>query len=345
MDDAEDAQLVCIYHYGATLASSMLYHTRGWGCSIVPFRSRFFQNQLEDGHNELHPFFFKCYYLISVGLIGKNTATNMQFTMKKFISVFFIAMMFCTVASASDKSDKIKPRWVSTSIPESKSNTYIFERAYAEGGTLDEARLKALQNLSMRLEKEHNLHLNSNDLNSKEVCRTVDEYWVRKDGVVKIYVLYTIPKYMLPGYTGKLGNSYDDEIKVTTNYGARGFLSIVPGVGQMYKGSTGKGVFFLSVEIASAVGIVLCENNRATYVNKSIEQPKFKKEYIERANNWETGRNIAIGVAGAVYVWNLIDAFVAKGGKRIVVKKNSANLSVSPVATSNGAGVGVKLNF
>lgn len=265
--------------------------------------------------------------------------------LKSILASFILVFAINLNTNASGKSDKIKPRWVTSSIPNTKSDTYIFERAYAEASSLDDARLKAMQNLSLRMEKEHSIHINSLGGSQTEVCRTIDEYWVYEHGVYKLNVLYTIPKYMLPGYTGKLGNSYDDEIKVTTNYGASGFMSIIPGVAQIYKGSTGKGITFLSAEIVSAVGIVLCENNRASYVNKAIEQPKFMKEYTERANNWETGRNIAIGVAGAIYVWNLVDAFVAKGGKRVIVKRNSTSLTASPIATPAGAGVNVKLNF
>lgn len=264
---------------------------------------------------------------------------------KFYLTILILAFTTCINVYATNKSDKINPRWVSTSIPNTKSSTYIFERAYAEGASLDDARNKALRNLSMRMEKEHSIHINSTSSNQTEVCRTIDEYWTYDNGVYRLHVLYTIPKYMLPGYTGKLGNSYDDEIKVTTNYGASGFLSIIPGVAQMYKGSTGKGIAFLSTEIVSAVGILLCENNRSSYTNKAIEQPKYKQEYTERAKNWETGRNISIGVAGAIYLWNLIDAFASKGGKRIVVKKNSTSLNINPLASPNGAGVNVKLNF
>ena len=245
---------------------------------------------------------------------------------------------------ASDKSDGIKPHWVTHQIPDSKSETYIFERAYGEGRSLEIARQQCLKNLSMRLERERHVSLNTSSTNS-EVCRTIDEYWTETDGIYRLYVLYTIPKYMLPGFKGKLGSSFDDEIKVTTNYGARGFYSIVPGVAQFHKGSTLKGVTFLSSEIASVIGVIVCENTRASYRNKAVEQPKYMKEYSERADNWETARNICIGVGGAIYVWNLVDAFVAKGGKRVIVKKHNTQLSVTPITTPTNVGVHFALNF
>lgn len=236
-------------------------------------------------------------------------------------------------------------------VPDNKSETYIFEKAYAEATSLDEARQKALENLTMRLERERNVHLNKTSLSQTEVCRTIDEYWVRDKSIYKLHVLYTVPKYMLPGYTGKLGTSYNDAIKTTTRYGAgAGFMSVIPGAGQFYKGSVAKGSMFLGLEAAAAVGVVMTENTRASYMKKAIEQPRYAKEYYSRADSWENARNITIGVASAVYVWNLIDAFAAKGARRVVVKKGTdgrtvSSLDIRPATFGNGTGIGLTYRF
>ena len=107
----------------------------------------------------------------------------------------------------------------------------------------------------------------------------------------------------------------------------------------------------LGAEIACVAGIILCENQRADYANKVIEQPRFAKEYNTKANNWATGRNLAIGVAGALYVYNLIDAAVTNGARRVKLKPvGSAEFSCSPCILSDGlnqlsAGVQLSLNF
>lgn len=253
-------------------------------------------------------------------------------------------------AYGQKKSEHLKPKWVTSEIPDNRSETYIFEKAYAEATTLDEARQKALENLTMRLERERNIRLNRTTT-ATEVCRTIDEYWVRDRGAYKLYVLYTVPKYKLPGYTGKLGTSYNDKIKTTTHYGAgAGFMSVIPGAGQFYKGSVAKGSMFLGLEAAAAVGVVLTENTRASYVKKAIEQPRHAKEYYSRADSWENARNITIGVASAVYVWNLIDAFAAKGARRVVVKKGTdgrtvSSLDIRPATFGNGTGIGLTYRF
>lgn len=133
--------------------------------------------------------------------------------------------------------------------------------------------------------------------------------------------------------------------------GVAGVLSIIPGVGQFYKGSTGKGIMFLSLAAASAAGIIVCESTRASYASKAISQPKYRKEYSNDADNWATGRNICIGVGGAIWLWNIIDAFATKSAKRKVVTSPNSNLSIQPYAapdiTGRGVdmGVGLTLNF
>lgn len=268
----------------------------------------------------------------------------------KYLSVLFVLFVLSISVYGQSKSDGIKPKWVSTEIPDAKSDTYIFVKAYAEGSSLEKARKNALVNLNERLERERNIHTNISS-QKNEVCRAIDEYWVYDRGAYKLHVLYTVPKYMLPGYSGKLGTSYDDEVKTTTRYGAgAGLMSVIPGVGQFYKGSVAKGTMFMGLEVIAAVGVVLTENTRASYIKKAVEQPKHAKEYYSRADSWENVRNITIGVAGAVYVWNLIDAFAAKGARRVLVKKGSngrtvSSLDICPTALENGAGIGFTYRF
>lgn len=127
--------------------------------------------------------------------------------------------------------------------------------------------------------------------------------------------------------------------------GVAGVLSIVPGVGQFYKGSTFKGTLFLGLTAAAVTGVIVSESTRSSYANKAIEQPKYKKDYSTKADNWETTRNICIGVGGAIWVWNIIDAFTTKSAKRKIVTSQKSNLSFQPFATPNVAGQGLDLGL
>ncbi len=277
-------------------------------------------------------------------------------------------LSFQTFSYSKNKSDNIKPRWVTQSIPESMSKTYIFVASHGTGSSLEAARQSALIHLTSKLEDEHGLIINSTfqtrttnttttygsqgkresvlETIAKEagrevniVCRIIDEYWVISNGQYDIDVLYTVADKNV------YGGSYDDNITVSSKYGVAGFLSVVPGVGQFYKGDKLKGSLILGGEIIAAGGIILCENTRASYAKKMIEQPKHASEYNSLADTWETGRNICIGAAAAIYIYNLIDAFTAIGAKRIIVEKRKTTLSAMPYLDNQSMGVGLVMNF
>ena len=160
------------------------------------------------------------------------------------------------------------------------------------------------------------------------------------------------PLFKMDGSDGQTVFAYFLVIsKTAARNGVAGVLSIVPGVGQFYKGSVAKGTMFLGLSVAAATGIIVCESSRSSYVNKAIEQPKYKKDYSTKADNWETARNICIGVGGAIWVWNIIDAFTTKSAKRKVVTSQNSSLSFQPFATPNvfgqgmDMGVGLTFNF
>ena len=287
--------------------------------------------------------------------------------MRSFILII-LCLFSVSVLEAKKKSDPYKPKWVTHKLPESKSGTYSFISSYGEGTTLDAARQKALANLSSRLEVERGLRVSS-VLSSKMketfssienencftetteidmvveergkeiniICRVVDEYWEKDRNGYKIYVLYTVVDKK------SYGGSYNDKIIVTSKYGAAGFLSVIPGAGQFYKGANFKGTAIIASEVATIAGILICENTRSSYRKKMIEQPKHAAEYNSRMDTWETARNICIGAAATIYVVNLIDAFCTKGAKRVKVEKNSNNISLRPFADMNS--VGVALTF
>ena len=279
------------------------------------------------------------------------------------------ALLCCqTNIIAKSKSDKLHPQWVTRAVPESHSGTYIFVRAHGEGTSLAGARQMAFVNMAQKLEQERGLTVNTSVLSKEKftqtqsntnssyqqeitmevtenghrleiVCREIDDYWEEVDGKYSVEILYTVTD------KNAYGGSYDDQIKVTTSYGAAGFLSIVPSVAQFYKGSVVKGSLILAGEVAAAGGILLCENTRSLYVKKMHEQPKYAAEYNSLADTWETGRNICIGAAAAIYVYNLIDAFTAKGARRVVVKRGRTSLQAAPYIDQRSFGMGLTYKF
>lgn len=293
----------------------------------------------------------------------------MKQTNQLLICLCCLILLFSVSGFAKRKSDRIKPKWVTQELPKSKSGTYIFIRAHGEGASLAAAKQVAFVDMSQKLESERGLTINtrveisekmtqnatSTDTDYKQeitldvsekgrrlkiVCREIDDYWAFKDNKYHVDLLYTVSD------RNNYGGSYNDDIKITTRYGASGLLSIIPGMGQMYKGSHKKGTAILIGEIVAAGGILLCENTRASYIKKMKEQPKYAAEYNSRADTWETGRNIAIGAAAAIYTYNLIDALVADGAKRIIVKrKKHTQFAIIPYADLRTMGISMRLNF
>ncbi|MBQ0127575.1 MAG: hypothetical protein KBS80_06275 [Bacteroidales bacterium] len=292
--------------------------------------------------------------------------------MKYFGLILIILTAFlCSqnFALAGNKSDKLKPKWVTQALPEAQSGTYIFVRSHGVGSTLAGAKQMAFVSMSQKLEIERGLTVNTsvqsrerlyqnqkssgseyeqeiildvteNGHKLKIVCREIDEYWTENSDKYDVDVLYTVTD------KNSYGGSYNDDIKVSAKYGAGpGFLSIIPSVGQFYKGSVVKGSLILAGEIASAGGIILCENTRASYIKKMQEQPKYASEYNSMADSWETGRNVCIGAAAAIYVYNLIDAFVASGAKRVLVTNKINHFSAIPYADSRSSGICLTFNF
>lgn len=255
-------------------------------------------------------------------------------------SLFVISAMF-SETSAQHKSSKLKPQWITKSVP-TETLCHFFEGTYGESSTLDGARQRCLINLSTKLEYERGLVINSrfsgktkmtrDDYtmneefemecieNGKEiniVCRTIDEYWEKsQNGLYQCHLLYAIENSSNPSYA-------QDHIRVTSAYGARGLWRsmIVPGWGQMHKGSYVKGGIMLGGTVVLAGGIIFTESMRKSCYAQigQTHSSTAIKQLSANAANWAIGRNICIGTAAALYVYNLVDAIVAPGARRVVV--------------------------
>ena len=287
--------------------------------------------------------------------------------LKTFIAIMLMSILGFTPIYSQHKSDNLRPKWLTSSLPSPKTSSYIFLDASGSGNTLEEARQNSLVNLSSRLEHERGIIIKSSikassnvtrengirnnnssrtfrmecEENGKNIIMTtrcIDEYWEYKNDNYICYVLYTVADNNFQG------GSYDDDIYLTTAYGAKGMLySFIPGVGQLHKGSKTKGLLIMASEIVAIGGIIYTENERASYESKMRSQPKFAKKYKTNVDNFETARNCCIGAAAAIYIYNLIDALVAPGARRVVVKQR--HLNIAPMAYQGYTGFSLTYNF
>lgn len=241
-------------------------------------------------------------------------------------------------------SDTEKPFWAKGYFKE-VDNSYIevvsaFD--YDLKGAKDKAAKEIIRRRSLATGAEANIKidgqnvqvLSEHDLIVK--ARIVDEYIEHTSNGYTVYFLVQTAKN--PTFTYET-ITLSDEYK----FSGRVF---VPGMAQLYKGDKVKGSCIIAAEALSVASIIVCENQRAAYNKKVIENPKHAKEYSNSASNWETGRNISIGVAAGIWIYNIIDGVVAKGKKRIIVGRPKENgLSLTPYISSDASGFSMAYRF
>jgi hypothetical protein len=161
------------------------------------------------------------------------------------------------------------------------------------------------------------------------------EYWEYDGAYFRGYFLFQTRE----------NKKYDFEpVNITEKYpfSSRVF---VPGMAQIYKGSTVKGSLFIAGEVALIGGVVVAENLRASYISKisTTRDPTDMLAYKNNADNWENIRNGFIAGAALFYAWNVIDGWVAKGKTHIMI--GNSRLNISPYVTPEAGGVAFALNF
>lgn len=284
--------------------------------------------------------------------------------------------MFVATSLMMARSNKAvsKPQWVSkgeeTLNAQRSNSTYYFKVIQTIGDDLQEARQARTNALAEFIgkrnkiegesttditQKQHNGQLEGqqifsvtfkNQFSTKVFqTRLVDEWWeyVSLPGGQHTYQYYTL--FAIAEQPD--GDVNFDNVEVTRTYGpAPIFMSIIPGAGQLYKGNTVKGWCMLGGAVVGVGAIIFCENERASYTTKIKEQPKHAKTYKTKADNYETARNVAIGVTGALVAWSIIDAAVAPGVTRIKVRPGE-QLRIQPAAfvTPQGASFGASLCY
>lgn len=253
-----------------------------------------------------------------------------------------------TDASAQPrKSERIKPRWMQQ-LPKPSNATFTYEIKTAQAASLEEARDKCLTALVVHSGLENGVvaisgnlseeHLSQVYTNGKLVERIeYDSHTTTRlqAGETKLYVAF-IAEYWekdrfgtyyateLYARSGLNREPLFDAVESTTRYGGRGLWrsAVIPGWGQFYKGSTLKGCLVLSGCAVLAGGIVFTGNQRSDYIRKrnGTHDINLIRRYTTRADHFTTARNICIGAAAALYLYNLIDAVAAPGARRITTK-------------------------
>ena len=255
-----------------------------------------------------------------------------------------LLFIFSVEQSALAQQNIERPSWADGYFEES-DYSYVEVVSY-KGYDLNDCKQKAaqivIQRRSLSTGTSSNVSIEngnitvSGDQSLIVKARVIDEYVENLTGGG--YIVYLLVQ------TAK-NPTYDYEpVKVTRDYkfSPRVF---VPGMAQIHKGSTGKGVAFITGEIVMVGGIVVGELMHKSFASKAAatHNTAEKKRLINNANICLTTRNIAIAGAAVVYVWNVIDGIAAKGKKHVMI--GDANLRIAPYATFDGGGLALNINF
>ncbi|MDR2835034.1 MAG: hypothetical protein LBV69_02365 [Bacteroidales bacterium] len=249
--------------------------------------------------------------------------------MKQLLFILVCALV-PTFAVGQCTSSQERPQWVDGFFQE-ENNSYI-EVVSADGYDEENARNKAatiaIERRSLSTGKRVKVEVQNNEIQitgNDELTvksRIIDEYSERCGaGQYRVHLLIQTAK----------NPTFDFErVNVTNKYDFSPRI-FVPGMAQIHKGSVGKGVAFIAGEAVFVGGIVVAESLRASYESKinSTHNAQIKQNYIDNANTCGTVRNIAIAGAAALYVWNVIDGWAAKGKKHVSVLSNN-NLKLTP---------------
>lgn len=250
-----------------------------------------------------------------------------------------------------------KPGWIYTK-PKPENSTYLYDMELGMGKTSKEAendafakvfRFAAMQvgqafesneiNKALQNGTDYNVISAQYNLPINKVC----EYLERNGGEWTVYILCQVAAR---GDITVLWSDFTQCDRQGVDNMAVLKSALVPGLGQFHKGQTGKGIGFLVGEAVSVGGIVAGQSMRHSYINKmnNTNNARLKKQYADKANMFTTVRNISIGVAAAVYVWNVLDAIISRGRDHSV-RKNSTSWNLIPVVTDESVAFSVNYNF
>lgn len=262
--------------------------------------------------------------------------------MRKAIILF--CLLFPYLSVMGQQTSKERPSWVD-GFREEYQNTYL-KSFSAVGSTMEEARRLALQEVaderSRATGRQYSIRENNGEVtmsSSDELtvaAQVVDEWHeILPNGMCRVDLLVQTKKN--PMYTY-------EPVTVTKKYpfSARVF---VPGMAQLHKGSTVKGIAFIAAEVIALGGVVAFEGLRSSYKNKinTTHDAKTRQNYVDKANNMQNLRNGFIAGALAVYAWNVVDGIVAKGKKHVEV--GHVAMRFAPFATLESGGIAMNIQF
>lgn len=259
------------------------------------------------------------------------------------------ALWICLVAALPCRAQFHKPQWASEKAVEklnAQRSNDTYEFIYAEPFFTDKDFLyeNRMTEFTKKLAEKNGLNADDARIDTLSQTVTFGDKWfryrlvdtkeifdsdVRQNWDYTLYQLFAVSKMNTePVY---------DDFSVSEPCGAKSMAqSIIPGLGQWNKGQYDKAVVIWATEAASICGAIYF-----------FDRDRYYKGFgwDSKAKSYRQMGYLAIGVAAGMYIYNLCDAYICKGAKKVTVKKNNVSTAFAPFAMPEGAGVSMALRF
>jgi hypothetical protein len=237
-----------------------------------------------------------------------------------------------------------KPVWATTTYHKELKNSHI-ETIVQWGASFEEVRKKVYEEVARRayLRTGARVAKLADDLSNVEqtvASQPIGEYWECEPVYTGYFLMQTKKRLTVAGQPVPF-----EKTEFTDKYGFSA-RALVPGMAQFYKGSVLKGALIIAGEVAFVGGIIATESLRASYNVKAnaTHNTSDRQVYMDYADGYGNVRNILIGAAAALYVYNIIDAIAARGKPHLVVLGKNT-LQMAPFASPEAGGITFALHF
>ena len=285
----------------------------------------------------------------------------------KIITMLLVAAAYMTVSAQT------KPRWVQKGVKamnnERSSKSYGFHTFATFSVDINQLETERFKPLMEYVSKEYRTDIDGiklDSLSSDSCSRTTYRLtFLSQDGKISVVFAQLVDEWSryednVDSWGFEMHQLYAisecnvqpqfDNFRLTDNYGIKPlFLSIIPGLGQIYKGQNAKGYAILGAETLLLAGGVYSVTEVGRYNRLAKKNPGVYNNYESNATTYRQIRNACFIAGGVLYVYNLIDAAISKGRRRVVVERQNitgAEFAFSPVISEcGGIGVGMSVKF
>ena len=292
-----------------------------------------------------------------------------EMILKPFKIHLFI--LFCFLAAVSANAAEPTPRWVKKGVKElnkERSNDsykfYVSQMLYPNAKVVANDRFRSLLHYvdttygvspmvmsldSIVTENEPTTYVVSYYKRGKPMsvyAQLVDEYGRFEDYADNTFAYNHYQLYALsePNVVPRF-----DDFSLVKKYNAKAMMmSIVPGLGQIYKGQKVKGSLFLASEIVLISGIIYSSAEVLHYKKLQDDDPWNTKSYKSNIRTFKALRTFCVVSAAGLYVYNIFDAAFMTGVRYVKVeRKKSADMEMTftPLMSPDMAGVGMNIKF